>query len=765
MNQELNNIFNNLMNGEFPDDNVKYKINQMVESLLNTNILSEQQIEDTKIILQICNTIENCSDTKLILDDPYDLLYEKYKIYRPNDFQVGSFDIQFKAMNQLNEASKENMKVWMNRLDKEQEEKMLFREELAIPNYEVPKQLFYKNFMRRDVGYINKRNNNMNHDYPKLIGTLDKVKFVLNQQAIEKGVFTDSNMKVLERDFFGLHVQQGILNPHRRIRILLELKYDGLSVEGKGNTCLHTAMSRGDMDSDKASDLTPILKGYKFPNAPLELYKEDPFGLKFEAIITRLDLNVFNYVKNYSYKNCRTGIIGLFSGSDAYEHQNLITLVPLATSLEGVFKDRVEEIEFLNMCYATKIPLKYAVIEGDLTSILFQVKRFVEEAEAMRPYMDFMYDGVVLSYLDQDIIDKLPRSNYVNKHTVAIKFNPLKCQSTIRGLTISIGQDGVAVPKIHFDLISFYGTTHNKASIHSYERYKQLGFRYGNIGDFEYVNDVMPYVTKPDNHFNSEIDKNNPPIPFPKECPECGTKFVPSKTGKNMLCTNLDCKGRSLSRVVNMLKKLNLKDFADATFEKIKLYSLTEVLSLTYEQLLDFGLGEVNSEKFMERINYIKTEPIYDYEILGALGFDNIAKEKWKKILNKYTLEELMNMPEVFRYSAIAEIYGLGPETARVFNDRYEFFINDLISVLNLENIKSSKGVILPKVKLTGFRDLELIEAATKAGFDIGEGSVTKDTNILLVKSLSHESPKVTKAKENGVMIMTKEQFKEQYNL
>ena len=175
------------------------------------------------------------------------------------------------------------------------------------------------------------------------------------------------------------------------------------------------------------------------------------------------------------------------------------------------------------------------------------------------------------------------------------------------------------------------------------------------------------------------------------------------------------------------------------------------------------GLGEVNSQKFIDRIDYIKNTSMYDYELLGALGFDNMAKAKWKLILNKYTLGELMNMDNVTRYSAIAEIKGLGPETARTFVDRYEFFVNDLVTILQLPNIKSSKGITLPKVRITGFRNQDLIDEYSKKGFDIGEGSVTKHTNILLVKSLSHDSPKVTKAKEYGILIMTEQQFREQY--
>ena len=76
--------------------------------------------------------------------------------------------------------------------------------------------------------------------------------------------------------------------------------------------------------------------------------------------------------------------------------------------------------ECLNTYYTTGVHLKYAVLYGDYKEILFQVKRFTEEAETLRPYMPFLYDGVVISYLDQDKIDRLGSENSVNKYSIAI---------------------------------------------------------------------------------------------------------------------------------------------------------------------------------------------------------------------------------------------------------------------------------------------------------------------------------------------------------
>src|SRR5699024_6986175 len=122
--------------------------------------------------------------------------------------------------------------------------------------------------------------------------------------------------------------------------MIAELKYDGISVEADVTNKILSARSRGDANNDIAADLTPILGGYVFPNAPV-IPDNEAFGMKFEAIITYADLDRMSKLRGKGYKNSRNGIIGLFGSSDAYDYRDLITLIPLATSIEDI--DRVTE--------------------------------------------------------------------------------------------------------------------------------------------------------------------------------------------------------------------------------------------------------------------------------------------------------------------------------------------------------------------------------------------------------------------------------------
>ena len=68
---------------------------------------------------------------------------------------------------------------------------------------------------------------------------------------------------------------------------------------------------------------------------------------------------------------------------------------------------------------------------------------------------------------------------------------------------------------IHYDPVEFYGTIHTKSSGHSYARFNELALHKGDIISVEYVNDVMPYVSRPINDFNLDNEKIVPLEVFP----------------------------------------------------------------------------------------------------------------------------------------------------------------------------------------------------------------------------------------------------------
>lgn len=705
--------------------------------------------EVAREIILISNILYNNTDkSRLPLDDGvYDILLEKTKKFC--EVQVGAPNVYFKPTEQERFNLK---KIWVQK-EPINTEGMMFYEELS----QAPKPNMLKKIWNKYHEIPVRRVGDAVHPYPELAGTLDKCKFVLNKDAVEKGVFEDSNVKVLERDFFGANIMNGVLDPNRVYNMDLELKYDGVSVEADVSNRIISARSRGDANKGIATDLTPLLEGYRFRNAEGKVDDNDVFGMQFEAVMSYFNLQVFNEMKGIQYKNCRTAISALFSSTDALKYRDLITLVPIRTSL-GI--GRQEEVEFINKYYNNGEYLRHVFIKGTLSQLLYSIYIFSKDAEYLRPYMPFMYDGIVVSFMDEDVIERLGRVSNVNQYQMAVKFNPLKRFTIFRGYDYTIGQNGKVTPMIHYDPVEFYGTIHDKSTGHSYKRFKELDLRYGDIIEVEYVNDVMPYVSKP---MNSENQQNavNPPISFIDTCPSCGSKLVISDSGKEVLCINKECPARNIKRIASLMAKLNLKDFSEAQIAKIGKYSLSEMLSCTKEDV-EF-LGDITSDKFIERMNYIKTAPIYDYNLIGALGFEDIAVEKWKLILHQYSLLDLYNMylsnPEQLKLD-LTKIKGIGPKISETIVSEMEFFMKDIQYILQMNNIIISKGMKLgKKIRFTGVRDSELVKVLLDRGHSAGEGAITKDTDILIVPDVNHISSKTKKAVQYGIQIVPLQEF------
>ena len=769
--EHINMIFNAIMAGDprvITSDNIKF-INDEALRIYAIPILVPQDIDELKKIIMICNVLYNRTDMNIlpIEDGFYDLLLEKYKNYDPN-FQVGSAVVQFANFKEDSIPEQAQVAqcpvVFTEKVERDELHQSIYNDIMRTGKPILNIYDFYQSPISFNTEKISKRSHNTEHNHPMLVGTLDKAKFVTNQDAIDAGAFNDSNVKILERDFFQNHINKGIISPNDIIGVVCELKYDGVSVEADCGFTLSSARTRGDTGIGEASDITPILKDYIFKQASCMIGEED-VGVKFEAIMTKSNLELFNRIRGKSYANCRTAIIGLFGASDAYMFRDLITLVPLALDRENFkynISNRLEEIEFLNRVFVSNgEPLRYCYFEGPVQSVLYQIKAFWNEAKIARDYLNFLYDGIVISYLDEDIRAKLGRENYINKFSMAVKFDPWEKQTIFRGYTYEVGQHGNITPMIHYDPVEFMGTIHTKSTGSSLNRFNSLGLKYGDIINVTYVNDVMPYVSTIDCEHNR--NNPNPKVEIIKNCPVCGTELITSDSGKSLICPNKECAGRSTQRMVNMFAKLNIKGFADATFNILsdfdhlyKLYDYEDGKIIIRKDFYVDNLGIADGEGFSNALLRLITDDWKDYIIMGSLGFTSMAYKKWQGILQFITLLDLERMyqmqPDAFMVNLINTIPGIGEVTAKTVAIEWSFFENDIKFILDNVHLINSFGnsdICKGEIRFTGFRNLQLAEQLNTAGYDAGDGSVTKKTDILLIPFEGFSSTKVNKAKSN----------------
>ena len=729
-------------------------INAIATDALNTEQLNEEQLKNVYGILLISNILyNNTSMNVLPLEDGiYDLLVVKYNKLTNGGSPVGAKPIAFDNTSSGDYVTTDSLGAGMVTVARRIGNDDMFFYDNIIKN-SMPMNAFYDHSDEKNVKEVPKMYHNVKHNYPELVGTLHKCKFVLNSQAAEYGMLDTPGILTFERDFLGKFYQMGFYFK----QLVAELKYDGISVEAEvdGDTII-SARSRGDTGNDEATDLTPIFGGYRFPKAIGKVCKGTVFGIKFECIITKENMKLLEINHGIKYANPRNAIIGLKSRTDVRRFLSYMTLVPIRTA--GLtMPDRLTEITFLNKYYSSGVDMKFAILDGDYNSLLFQVKKFTEEAEYMRPYMNFLYDGVVVSFTDPYIKQEIGRRNSVDEWSMAIKFNSKVKQTIFYGYSYSVGQNGMITPKAHFKPVEFLGGIHDKTTAHSLSRFMKLGLKVGDIVNIEYRNDVICYITKPDMEYNR--NNPNPIIEFPKVCPCCGSPLELNKD--SAYCTNFNCPERSLSRVSNMFSKLNFKDFSDAYVSILGITNFTSLVTYDVEKAKKI-LGDVMGAKLGYRINELLTKPIYDYRAIGSLGFDSIAAGTWKIILMNISIEDLMNKSDKSLVDSLIAIHGIGNITAKCLAKERKVFKQDLATIASMPNVLRTYGHMDKRrqVRFTGIRDEALEKAFNDAGFDAdGNKSVTKSTDILIIPYAGFESSKTKKVSPNCVMLEPMEAY------
>lgn len=759
-----------LLNGNgaiLDNSDVINTINSYITIILSTvyekKRLSDNQVEMLEDILHLGNIVYNnmpLDDNKQPIENgTYDILLEIYREYRTP--QVGAEPVIFKSYPKIYFESKmEKVTPLVTFLDDFNKGDLLYKEELLDIKPVIDRCDLVDQLVTFSGFESNKKYREVSHNNPSLVGTLDKCKRVLCA-GLDEEILNDPSYKILERDFFGKHIMKGIIDPNEIYNMMLEFKYDGLSVVVTvKNSMVISAVSRGDTGMDKATDLTPILYGYTFPKCP-DLDIE--IDVKCEAVMTYQDLYYYNLERDKDYKNCRSAIIGLFSSNEGYLYQKYVTLIPLAVAAthkedEFKFNDREEEIEFMNTFLSSyKEILRHSKISGNYKDLLFMINRFVDEADYVRPIMPVMYDGVVITYMDDHIKQILGRENSVNKYSVAVKFDTMKKLTQLVAITYTVGQNGVVTPMAHYNPVEFIGTIHTKSSISSVRRFNENQFKIGNIIQVEYRNDVMPYVSTPD--IDANRDNPNPVLEFVTECPCCGEPLELSATMKSAKCINLGCSGRTVARMANMMDKLGINDFGEAMMEKLEVKKFHELIYLEDDYVTN-RIGPTNCIKLSNALDNLITNPLYDYQIIGALGFTGISAETWKKIFNVYFLEEILTMYITDHLSELLKIKGIGKSIVDTISKEFYFFEEDIKIILNNNAYKHSKGLLdnQKSIRVTGFRDPVLMDELIKLGYDASDKGVTKSTSILLIPFEGYSSSKLNKVGEN-TLVIPKDEF------
>ena len=398
--------------------------------------------------------------------------------------------------------------------------------------------------------------------------------------------------------------------------------------------------------------------------------------------------------------------------------------------------------------------------------IIKNVRKEYESYIDHRDELPFAVDGLVFEFVDEDIRDSLGRDVDRNRWEFALKFPYQEKKSIVEDIEFYVSTNGTGriTPVVKFEDVRFSRAVCNHVSRANYDRFKKLKLAKGDSVIISYRNDVLSYL-----NFDESTEHVGKPIKFISRCPVCHEKLKLNDNKTFVNCVNPNCPAIEVGKYNNFLIKLGIDSVRENTLTDLYnaglLKDLTSLYSITVKDITKIeGYKTKSAENIVNSI-HSKME-LFDYELLGSLGWENIGIDTCKLIFKKFTIDNINEIidDEFDELSLqLVDIDGIGNKTAEVFErsfTRDKKLITKLRKILTIKDFKSNiKTTSEPKnIVFTGFRNGEIQKKLELSGHTI-KSSVSKKTDILVEKELGSGSVKEQNAKKYGIPIYQVDDF------
>ena len=584
------------------------------------------------------------------------------------------------------------------------------------------------------------------HKIPSLVGTVEKIKLDEFKNWL--------NNKIKKYDYM--------------THLLFSRKEDGISVTRypTDNKKEFLWLTRG--KNGLGADVSKI-----FNNKDFKIDKEfNNYAIKFEAVMTNENLKKYCKEVNKEFNNGRSAVAGILSNKNGYKYGKYITLIILDIIDINNSKKKINVIDRMSIVndIAKSSTDNIKKLKSKLFSLndkLLKIDKIMDYFIENRNTIDWMADGIVIELTRDDKDYPDIRRDDKSDYQCAIKFPSDSQLTKVVNIHYSFtGHTGIIIPVVEFEPIYFNGNKCTMASISNYNRFRKLKLAKGDTVSVKYSNDVLCYIEKVVKRSGNEVFK------FIKTCPYCLDYLDLDKDENFIMCHThwTKCRGKKLGLIKNWLKKNDIKGIKEATIADLFEYGVVQDIPDFYSNKFRerlFGYTKNKQKKEINIMNAVYSKlKFYDYEILGAIGIEDISINIAKLVCKKYSLNDLIN--NKIAISDLIKIKGIKENTAEkilIGIEDKKKIINKLLdkNKCNIEIIESNKSFDEndkeKKVCFTGFRDKLLEKKFEEKGYKVTSG-VSKNTTLLVMRDINSKSTKAIKAKELNIPIISEDDTK-----
>ena len=563
--------------------------------------------------------------------------------------------------------------------------------------------------------------------------------------------------------------------------VVIEPKYDGLTVvaypKEDGSYFFVTRGSGSEGD---------ILKYFNDENLAGSNTK---YAIRGEAFMTQENFEKMNadLIKNgeepkANPRNAAAGILNP-ARKEVSPYLNLISYI-----CYDVIGLDVSESEKLNYITANTPfdPTSFYVFnsDDDLDTIVKYISNRRNEIVENNTYP---IDGMVVKSNKDDSLKKFGSTDHHPKNAFAVKSCQSAVYSILKNVSWQLGKTGALTPIAEFDPIHILGSTVSKASLSNPDEIKRIGLKIGDKIGVIKAREIIPKIVINNGGGNKDIV-------IPDKCPSCGQSLI--KNGPVLQCQNELCNEKIAQKIAFMGSKkvLNIDGLSIQTARKIVNYfydNYTDLLEsegqniifyLKKEDILKLdGFSEKSANNLYKSIQDVTLpNKVSIPRFIKACCVDSIGEDVGKILAMEYgslqsmydALSPTMRSKDeyTFIHDKLNSLDGIGKETAKVvLSEDFWISINNLWSYIEpadyeLPNTESSNNNISGKIfVLTGKMPKKRNEYETmitsKGG--IVAGSVSKNTDYLVIADVRSTSSKAVKARKLGTKLISPEELEE----
>jgi DNA ligase (NAD+) len=563
-----------------------------------------------------------------------------------------------------------------------------------------------------------------------------KVNHSVRQWSFDN-VFTFDELSAWEERNINLLKKEGI---DARPTYVAELKIDGLKVVMTyEDGVLVRAATRG--NGEVGEDITENIKTVR--SIPLMLPEKRTLTVIGEAWMKKKDLKRINEEREKLelpvYANTRNLAAGTLRQLDpkVVAQRNIQIF---AYDIEGgEYSSQEEELNILSQ-FGFLVNKDHKVCKQ-----LKDAESFYESWKEKRNLEDYGIDGLVIKVNERHLWNELGYTAKAPRGGIAYKFPAEEVATKLLSITCQVGRTGAVTPIANLEPVLVAGSVVKRATLHNEDEIKRLDVRVGDTVQLRKAGDVIPEIF---DVLKDMRPKNAKHFAMPTLCPECNSKLVREKVGKQesaaWYCTNPDCPAKHLEGLIHFVSKkgMNMEGLGEKIVEEFRELGLitdqASIFKLKKEDIVGLeGFGEKSAENLIQSIASSKHVPLGRF--LYSLGIRHVGETTAKDIAKAF---KTINAIREATYEELVEVEGIGEVVAQSMVDFFadkgnQRLLNELLHEVDVEE-EANKGT----AKLRGLtfvitgslptlsRD-EAKEMIENNGGKVS-GSISKNTDYLL---------------------------------